>query len=443
VAFPLPHLTLGEEIAAAVVRRDTASLTERGILDYAGGRLASFKIPRHIIFLDSLPKSATGKVQRHALAEQFGYPSPDAVAARDTTEVTAATSDVQRKLVTIWAQLLGVGMIGITDNFFSLGGNSLLSIQLLAHIERAFGKQLPLPAVLRAPTIEQLAEVIDHDTWPRTWPSLLPIQPHGSKPPFFWVHGEASNRFLASYVGSDQPLYGFEHQSQEGQPARYTSVKDIGEYYLDQLLSVQSTGVYFLGGFSFGGTIAYEMAQQLIRQGRKVGLLVLLDSHFPMRGGIDEGRKQARPSRKGVGDHAQTLSQLAASERLAYVLSRLRDRVSHQLERASKPLRALQCQLAVRTGRRIPASARNHYLLRMYQKALQAYEPAVYPGRAIYIKSEGRSGAHRASWARLVAGGFESHEMPGNHLDLIKQPYAHAWAERLKDWLDQAQQSSR
>jgi len=112
-------------------------------------------------------------------------------------------------------------------------------------------------------------------------PNLQLIQPDGSKPPLFWVHGDESNDYLPSYLGSDQPLAIFKHQGCHGEPAAHIRVETIAAHYLSQLRTVQAEDPYFLGGYSFGGTVAFEMAQQLEAKGEKVALLFILDSLSP------------------------------------------------------------------------------------------------------------------------------------------------------------------
>ncbi len=142
VTFALSHPTLGEDIVAAVVLREHASVTERDIQAFASRRLAPFKIPRHVIFVDDIPKSATGKVRRQALAEKFAATGRRQVLEAGTTE--RRYSDVEQQLLRMWVPLLGVATIGVQDDFFDLGGHSLLAIQLIGQIARVFGKRLPV-----------------------------------------------------------------------------------------------------------------------------------------------------------------------------------------------------------------------------------------------------------------------------------------------------------
>src|SRR5438093_12087965 len=114
-----------------------------------------------------------------------------------------------------------------------------------------------------------------------SWPNLVPIQLVGSGLPLFWIHGDRSNTYLPKYLGPAQPLYAFKHQGRHGERARYTDVETIATYYEQQVRSIQAEGPYFLGGYSFGGTLALEMAQQLRPRGENVALLFMIDSLYP------------------------------------------------------------------------------------------------------------------------------------------------------------------
>ena len=118
---------------------------------------------------------------------------------------------------------------------------------------RVFGRKLPLSSFFQMPTVRQLARLLSDNVSLKSWSSLVAIQKRGSRPPFFWAHGEASDAFLSRYLDADQPLYGLMHQSEDGQPARFTSVEDIAAHYLSEIRSVQPHGPYFLGGYCFGG----------------------------------------------------------------------------------------------------------------------------------------------------------------------------------------------
>ncbi len=181
-AFPVPHPTLGEEIAAAVVLAPGAVVREETLSEFLRGRLASFKVPRRLLFVDEIPKGPTGKVQRHKLTEAF-HLDVSATAAPQPTGTQAepqtgqhTPSALERRLQALWAESLGIDAVGLHDNFFMLGGDSLQAIDLFLNIEQTLGHRLPRAILFEAGTVAEMAKRIEAGA-----PSqcLVPIQPEG------------------------------------------------------------------------------------------------------------------------------------------------------------------------------------------------------------------------------------------------------------------------
>jgi acyl carrier protein len=226
--------------------------------------------------LAALPLTPNGKVNRRAL------PAPSAIHLATEEAGSVAKDGLELKLVKLWESVLGRHPIGVQENFFELGGHSLLAVRLMHRVEQEFGKNLPIATMLHAPTVQQLAEILRQEGCPMAMSCLVPIQPSGSKPPLFCIHGGGGAvmvyRELALVLGTDQPVYGLQAQGLDGNQPCLTSVEDMAAHYMKEIRAVQPNGPYFLGGLSFGGTVAYEMAQQLCAQGEEVGLLFLFDT---------------------------------------------------------------------------------------------------------------------------------------------------------------------
>jgi acyl-CoA synthetase (AMP-forming)/AMP-acid ligase II/acyl carrier protein len=150
-AFALPHLSLGEQIAAAVIASDKSQVTESSLREYLSSRLAEFKIPSRIWFVDQLPRTATGKIRRDQLAENFIQEQDAPASAGNRIEATVAE---------IYAEVLGVQAVGARDNFFALGGDSLRATQVLSRVRRAFEVNLPIATIFMKPTVVELAQSI-------------------------------------------------------------------------------------------------------------------------------------------------------------------------------------------------------------------------------------------------------------------------------------------
>jgi len=320
---------------------------------------------------------------------------------------------------------------------------------LVGRIEKSFKKHLPLAILFEAPTIAQLAEVLGRESAAST-SSPVPIHWNGSRMPFFWIHGDQSNAFLSHYLGPHQPLYGLEHQSQDGRPARYDRVETIAAHYLREIQSIVSKGPYFIGGYSFGAIVAFELAQQLQQQGRDVGLLFLLHPPEPTSMGAASRlpgaqiRSTLADSRSSkVLDHWQRISGLGAREKLVYVCSRVIGQIASRISRLKSPFdklrKGLLCKYYLALGFSLPASLRSFYILGIYGQALRRYRQKSYPGPAILVRTETRSAAYSRNWSRLIDGGVALYQVAGDHMMIRQEPYARHWAETLSACLAKAQ----
>jgi phthiocerol/phenolphthiocerol synthesis type-I polyketide synthase E len=195
---------------------------------------------------------------------------------------TVLKNDIETQLTRIWQELLGVEPIGPDQNYFDLGGDSSLAVHLFVQIEKTFNIKLPIFTLFEAPTIGELAEVLRRDAAPAGWSPLVVIQSNGSRPPFFCMHGAGGNvliyRELSKLLGTDQPFYGLQSQGLDGAVPPLTKIEDMASLYVKEIRRAWPNGPYMLGGYCMGGTIAYEVAQQLRAQGQDVSFLALFDT---------------------------------------------------------------------------------------------------------------------------------------------------------------------
>ena len=264
-----------KRLVAYVVAESTADELRRFLKD----KLPDHMVPAVFVLLDTLPLLSNGKIDRRAL------PAPERPRPELEKSFVAPRDDLELQLAHIWEEVLDVRPISVRDNFFELGGHSLLAIRLFALIEKQLGKKLPLTAVFQGATIEHLASVLRQQATSGPQSSLVAIQPGGSKRPLFLVHPAGGHVFpyvhLAKFLGPDQPCYGLQARGLEDGQDPHTRIEDMAAYYIQALQTVQPTGPYLLGGWSMGGVVAFEMAQQLHAQGQRVALLALLDSRIP------------------------------------------------------------------------------------------------------------------------------------------------------------------
>jgi surfactin family lipopeptide synthetase A len=241
-------------------------------------KLPVYMIPTSFVVSEKLPLTPNRKIDRKALSAQphfsaaTGMPRP----------IVPPRTPVEIELASIWEKVLGVKIGSVDDSFFDLGGHSLMAARMFAEIEKIFKLRLPLATFYGAPTVSELAQILQSEAPSTPWPSLVPIQPSGSRPPFFCFHGAGGNvliyRELSECLGSDQPFYGLQSQGLDGISPRLKTVAEMAALYVKEIRGVQHQGPYFLGGYCMGGSIAYEAAQQLHAGGEEVALLALFDT---------------------------------------------------------------------------------------------------------------------------------------------------------------------
>ena len=289
-AFGLPHPRSGEQVAAAVVLRKGRVATPMELREWLAGRLAQYKIPHRIVFLDSLPRALSGKVLRHKLAELV--PKAPAITP-SAAEAPLDYAMTEGGLAQLWAELLGRdGQIGLDEDFFEIGGDSFLAVQMLLEVERLAGMSLPDDLLYKASTIREFAGQLGTFAGSERSP-LISVQDSGEQPPIFFCHGNYLGggyytRRFARLLGPDQPFYTLP-PAVLGDDNVPPSMEQLAAERVPLLLEKQPTGQFRLGGYCNGALLAFEMARQLIDAGRKVEVVIMLDppsfnvrSHFQL-----------------------------------------------------------------------------------------------------------------------------------------------------------------
>ena len=418
-----------KRLVAYIVPHQSPAPTLNELRDFLKQRLPEYMVPSSFAALETLPLTPSGKVDVPALTRTGGVSSPAlgfAVAPQDLLEV---------QLKQLWERVLGRQTIGVRDNFFDLGGHSLLAVRLFSQVEKMTGRPLPLATLFQAPTVEQLARVLRQDGWTLPWSSLVPIQAGGTRPPFFIIHGLGGNILnfhgLARYLGEDQPVYGLQSRGLDGKSPPITRIGEMAAHYIKEIKTIQREGPYRLGGMSFGGVVAYEMAQQLHARGEQVSVLALLDSyalgHSELIALTERCRHEMDVLARRVKMHWKNLLSFPAKERLRYVRSK-----GHTLRRKIKSLLwQMVYKMYSRSGRPLPTALQN--VKEANFLAAKDYVTQPYPGRVmLFLASEQTvEGDQHEVWSKLALGGVELHQIPGDHVTLIEEPNVRVLAERL------------
>ena len=245
---------------------------------YLSDKLPTAMIPTRYVFLDCLPLTPNGKVDIRMLPppDTMLPPKEDIVQPRDVIEA---------KLTRIWKKILRVDRLGIKDDFFQLGGHSLLAVEMFIQIQETFGVNLPLTSLFQKANIEHLANLIHRQHGFIKWSSLVEIQPSGSKPPLFCIHGLTGDVIwfskLVPFMDPDQPMWGLQSQGLDGVQKPLVTIEEMAALYIREIQSIQPIGPYYMCGYSFGGSLAFEIAHQMEQQGIGIGLLAIIDHASP------------------------------------------------------------------------------------------------------------------------------------------------------------------
>ena len=377
-------------------------------------QLPEHMVPAAFLTLEALPLNANGKLDRTALPEpeiesEIPYRAP-----RDDTEVL---------ICGLFAALTGARTVGIDDNFFDLGGHSLLGVRLVAEIEKALGVWVPLGVLFAAPRVEDFARRIRQSDFSSPWTSLVPIQTEGKSAPVFMVHW--IERELARDIGMTSPIYGLSFglasETARGAPAMPDSIEALATHYIKEMRALQPTGPYHLIGHSAGGVVAFEMAQQLAAQDQKVALLGLLDTGAPL------GPQKGAPlSLVGV---FRNLARTPLPTLFGFGVSLIRGQAFK-----FAPIK----QILMRYDT-FPTVLR----LRLINDFMEQYVPKPYPGRIDFFKSMVPPSMIRhappppleVAWLQL-ASQVVIHEIDGDHMEIVRDPLAAVTASKIRSCME-------
>lgn len=425
---------LGTSRLTAYVVLEDRAITAEELRDRLAQHLPAAMVPTGFVFLDELPLTPNGKMDRQAL-EAMAVTS-----VRSRTEYVPPRDRIEGRLVRIWEDVLETRPIGVRDDFFERGGHSLLAVRMFVEVERATKKRLPVRSIFEAPTVERLAALIRSDRWTPPETQLVPIQPDGSRPPVFWVHAAGGHvlayRRLAHYLGPEQPVYALQGVNLEEDRLGDANVEDMATRYIADLQKAQPAGPYFIGGLSFGGVVAWEIAQRLRAQGQTVGLLILLDTRGPLHARPPFLRRLALELRQRIEFHGGNLSVLAPRQKLAYLIAR---------GRATLPRLARRGWTAVETMWYLAIHPAPRAVKRAYRGDIRArsrYKPKSYSGRIAFFRSQSQPDAGeypQMGWEGLVEGRMDIYEVPGAHVSIMAEPHLQVLAAKLNECLALAQ----
>lgn len=475
---------------------------------YLRDRLPKPMIPGSLVMLDTFPLTRSGQVDRHALlAHTEAEAGPERAFA-------SAQNPLECLLAEVWQDLLKIEQVGIQDDFFELGGNSLLGAVLINRLQDALREDVSLTAIFDMPTISELAcylEVHHPEGVARLLgrqiripseervsaaanteaaalpPALVAIQRQGSRPPLFCIHPAGGIVFpyytLVPYLGKDQPLYGIQDPDLYSKCSTVKSIEDMAAQYVEALRTAQPDGPYYLMGWSVGGLVAYEMAQQLMRRGQVIAALIILDTTAPTPSKRITSERSLRDRLHRVGPRIWALhtsirkSGSAVKPIISYMRSGLfllaattrwrrasadmmdkkpttwdllrwagidtwRARLLNDAEVAQTVSRETSLLLV-----EMPAVRRILELVGEHKRLAHRYAAAAYRGRITLVRAvpaeqdEQQTEDPTMGWQQLAEGGVEMHTIRTNHVALLVKPYVEILAQELLACLDRGRRS--
>ena len=426
-------------VAYVVAGGDGVEPVDGELRAFLARSLPDHMVPSAFVSLPSFPLNSNGKLDRKAL------PAPRARRSDREPGYVPPRDAAEEALASIWEEVLGVARVGVHDDFYHLGGHSLLALRLLARIEDVMGVRLPIATVVRAGTIELMAMVVERRKESLGNPALargeevadrvVTLQPLGDRPPVFVLpalNGHViSLRDLALSIGNEQPVHGLQPTGHNLELLPYPSLEELASELIKDMRRVAMSGPYNLVGFSAGGLIAYEIAQQLRNSGEQVGLLGLLDTDGP-------GYPRPLPLHARLIQHFRKIRLLGPRDGFRYAIDRGHD----ILRRFPRSFTSSGQRIH---GDQVQPSPTDQIAGHSWNDVHYRYRPRAYEWRVDLFTANKLDWLGfdfddpRLGWGSVVGGELKLHQIPGDHLEIIKLPLAKDVAVEIRKCLNGSQ----
>jgi amino acid adenylation domain-containing protein len=411
--------------------REIAADPSREVWDLAKLSRGDASTAHEIIYTRSAGAKAAGELDSKVL--QFAPTSARTLSTR-------SEDGIENTLAEWWRELLGIENVGMDDDFFDLGGHSMMAVRLFGKIQKKFGRELDLSKLFQAGTIRQLAQLLrdtpdEANALPRSkgdvWSALVPIQPDGVCPPIFCVHALGPSvlfyQRLAAYLGPDQPFYALQSPLESAAQTLEPNIEELAFIYVKEIRKRFPEGPYRLGGTSMGGLIALEMCQQLSAQGSTPELLVLFDTAAP-------GSDCPIQAKEQISGHWRNFRKRGA----AYLAECAKGKLDYYWFRLHRSSQLAECYFYGILGRHLPARIAYVQVEEAHRRALERYTVRPYPGRIALLRaadvrqSIGTRVSSTLGWDAFAAGELQICDVPGGHMTMFEEPNVRILAERLR-----------
>jgi len=394
------------------------------IVAYLKTKVPQYMVPAVWMELSELPLTSNGKIDRKSLA-----------AIEVTTAAKKAylepSTETEKVMAALWRESMGLEQISVDDNFFSLGGHSLMAVRILSKFEKKTGKNLQLAVLFKYPDIRSLSDFIDNSHSESIYKSLVPIKASGSKAPIYIIHGEGLNvlnfSHLVTYMDSEQPIYGLQAFGLVGDDEPLENLPDIAAHYIKEIMQHNPAGPYLLAGYSFGGYVAVEMRKQLVAMGKEVKMLMMFDTN----------------AEKTEYKDWYMVFPKKVKRNLPKLLSFLKSLLSEPLALAKKQYKRIVQRMLEKTSKRDAKSfyqkiknIKQKHLIAFRKYPMEAFDDKVYLYRADicvhYVNDPEFLG-----WKKFAKKGVKLYHIPGDHLSMLLPPNVKEFASILQKSIDE------
>jgi amino acid adenylation domain-containing protein len=394
--------------------------------------LPPYMVPNDWVILSEFPLTPNNKIDKKAL------PQPTVeLNGHARKSVRLPYTKNEKLIASIWEEELGVKDVTLDDDFFDLGGHSLIAVKMMNHLEKETGKRIPLTALFEGPTIEKLASLVDKDD--HSWDSFVSIKSTGNKTPIYLIHGVGLNVLifspLAKYLNPEQPIYGIQAKGLNGIDKMFGTMEEIAAHYIKEIMARNPDGPYAIGGYSFGGLIAFEMSKQWKAMGKDVILTCMFDSCA-----YESFSLQPLPKRVILKSHEIFMRIVWA---LIFMTKEPKIVIQNKIRYAQILFRQFLDKFS--SKKEVPKDKYTEYSKRatqMYNTAFNKYRLTPYDGRVDVFRSKKQTyympDFKYLGWKPYARQGVVVHEVPGYHLDMFKSPNVEEFAKTLQACLDKA-----
>jgi pimeloyl-ACP methyl ester carboxylesterase len=396
------------------VLKGSDSFDERIFRENLAQRLPKYMVPSHFMVIQELPRTLNGKIDKKSLASLF-IDQKEQSPLEPIATPFKSDDPVYDDLRLMWIDLLGTSILRPSDNFFNIGGNSLLAVQLFSKIAKKYRLNLPLSLLLEATDFQNFVNAVKiklnstkdssplNRKLPNAYSSIVSIKASGQKNPVFCFHGVGGNVLnymsLVPAFSANRPLVGLQSRGMDGIQPMTDSIEEMAKFYITEMKAVQPHGPYFLAGGSMGGTIAFEVAQQLTLQGETIEKLVMFDTFGP-----------------NINIKVYDKSDRSFWQNLKISFFYRRKTFTNKVKVKFLNL----------FNQRIPLEIRLFNLEMNNYQALWKYRPQIYSGDLHIIRAKMKSAGWYSDplmgWSETIIGKIETYEIEGNHNDFIESP---------------------